>query len=153
MLGKHRGKPSQPAFQQARRMRIAGARESPLTALAVKPCALRILLVEDNADLCQLVCNLLEHFGHMPVAVESAEAALLRLADAQFDVLLTDVSLPGMSGIELARKVLPTNPQMHIIFASGYGASVTAHLGFVAHSLLKPYDIEQLQALLNSLGT
>ena len=113
--------------------------------------SLRILVVEDNPDLCQLVCELLDTFGHATTAVGSAEEALHCVASAEFDVLLTDVRLPGMSGIDLARSMIVKKPDMHVIFASGYGAAVTANVGFPAHSLAKPYDIEQLHALLESL--
>ena len=114
---------------------------------------LRILVVEDNPDLCQLVCELLDSFGHATTAVGSAEQALRCIAAAEFDVLLTDVRLPGMSGIDLARSLVAQKPDVQVIFASGYGAALTANVGFPAHSLAKPYDIDQLHALLESLRT
>ena len=110
-------------------------------------------MVEDNPDLCQLVCELLDSFGHATTAVGSAEQALRCIAAAEFDVLLTDVRLPGMSGIDLARSLVAQKPDVQVIFASGYGAALTANVGFPAHSLAKPYDIDQLHALLESLRT
>ena len=82
----------------------------------------------------------------------AAEEALACIAGCNIDVLLTDVRLPGMSGIDLARQLLALRPRVHVIFASGYGAAATANVGFYASSLAKPYDIEQLQALLTSFG-
>lgn len=113
--------------------------------------ALRVLVVEDNEDLRMLVCELLEAFGHVVSAAESGEAAIECIEGAAFDVLLTDVRLPGMSGIDLARKVLAAKPDTHVIFASGYGASLTANVGFPSHALGKPYEIDALHALLVSL--
>lgn len=119
---------------------------------AAQPCPpLRILVVEDNPDLCGLVCELLENFGHAATPTGSGEEALTSLAAAAFDVLLTDVRLPGMSGIDLARNALALRPEIQIIFASGYGAGLTANVDFPAHSLAKPYDIEKLQALLTEI--
>lgn len=112
---------------------------------------LRILVVEDNPDLCQLVCELLVSFGHQPTPAGNAEEALARIGTTPVDVLLTDVRLPGMSGIDLARKILLTHPDTHVIFASGYGAEVIANVNFPAHALAKPYDIGQLHALIRSL--
>ena len=113
--------------------------------------ALRILVVEDSVDLCQLVCELLDNFGHQPTPAASGEEALAVFAQADFDILLTDVRLPGISGIELARRIVTEKPDVQVIFASGYGVSLTANVGFPAHSLAKPYDIHQLQTLLASL--
>ncbi len=122
------------------------------TAASVDGNALRILVVEDNADLCQLVCELLENFGHLPTPAGSGEEALTLISTARFDILLTDVRLPGISGIELARRVKLEVPDVQVIFASGYGVAVTVNVGFPAHSLAKPYDIHQLQVLLESLS-
>ena len=125
---------------------------APTTAPdTAQPGQMHILVVEDNPDLCQLVCELLDSFGHATTAAGSAEQALQRIVDADFDVLLTDVRLPGMSGIDLARRLIAEKPKLQVIFASGYGAGLTANVGFPAHSLAKPYDIERLQALLESL--
>lgn len=115
--------------------------------------ALQILVVEDNVDLCQLVCELLENFGHLPTPVSNAEDALALIGTAPFDILLTDVGLPGMSGIDLARTIIAEKPGIKVIFASGYGAALTANVGFPAYSLAKPYDIQQLQNLLASLAS
>jgi len=115
--------------------------------------SLRILLVEDNLDLRQLVCELLYNLGHTPTPAGSAEEALAQLdAGASFDTLLSDVSLPGMSGVDLARHAVAILPGIHIIFASGYGSALTANVDFPAHSLTKPYDIDHLHQLLVSLG-
>ena len=145
----------QPAADACAPSTVAPALQAALTdagTLGAQP-PLRILLVEDNPDLCQLVCELLDTFGHATTAVGSAEAALTCAAGAEFDVLLTDVRLPGVSGIDLARRMLAQKPALQVIFASGYGAGVTANVGFPAHSLAKPYDIERLHALLESLRT
>ncbi len=114
---------------------------------------LRILVVEDNADLCQLVCELLNSFGHNPLPAGSAEEALAQFdAGIKFDILLTDVSLPGMSGIDLARTIVGRSARVQVIFASGYGNMLTDNVGFTAHSLTKPYDIVHLDQLLTSLA-
>lgn len=113
---------------------------------------LRILVVEDNLDSQQLVCELLEALGHQAAGVGSAEDALAEMELRAFDVLFTDVSLPGMSGIELAKRTSEKSPALKIIFASGYGAQITKNVGAGAFTLPKPYDIEQLQGILASIG-
>ena len=113
---------------------------------------LHILVVEDNEDSRVLVCELLSALGHTVAGVGSAEEALEALKKAGFDTLFTDVSLPGMSGVELARKAAAMAPGIAIVFASGYGASISAHLDIASRSLAKPYDIHQLRAVLAAVA-
>jgi len=121
-------------------------------AVADSDTPLRLLVVEDNPDARYLVCETLRTLGHEVQAVASGEEALPWLAREHFDVLFTDVSLPGMTGVELARQALRTRPALQLLFASGYGDELTRHLEFPAQSLQKPYDIEQLQAVLEQLA-
>ena len=121
-------------------------------ALAPTPQAMRVLVVEDNLDSQYLVCEMLKAFGHEADGVGHAEGALEQLARASYDVLFSDVSLPGMSGVELAREALRAYPQMQVIFASGYGEALLRHVEFPFQSLQKPYEIEQLQAALARTG-
>ena len=78
----------------------------------------------------------------------------MKLSDQHtFDVLLTDVSLPGMSGIALAKQLLMKQPAIQVVFASGYGAQMVQHLKFQSRVLPKPYDVVQIQNLLAELST
>ncbi|OEZ98519.1 response regulator [Duganella sp. HH101] len=128
---------------------LAPAQAAPLADTA-RP--LRMLVVEDNADARYLVCETLRALGHEVQAAATGEDALPELSRQSFDVLYTDVSLPGMSGVELARKALQQAPTLQLLFASGYGDELTRHLEFPAQSLQKPYDIEQLQAALEQVA-
>jgi CheY-like chemotaxis protein len=113
---------------------------------------LRVLVVEDNLDSQYLVCEMLKAFGHEADGVGHAEGALEHLARSGYDVLFSDVSLPGMSGVDLARQALRTQPALQVIFASGYGEALLRHVEFPFQSLQKPYEIEQLQAALARSG-
>ena len=110
--------------------------------------ALNILVVEDNLDSQFLVCEMLSAFGHDNAGVAHAEGALELLANGSFNVLFTDVSLPGMSGVELARRARAQYPRLQVIFASGYGDALLRQIEFPYLSLQKPYEIEQLQKAL-----
>jgi CheY-like chemotaxis protein len=113
-----------------------------------RAAALRILVVEDNLDSQYLVCEMLSAFGHHNDGVAHGEAALEKLAAGSYNVLFTDVSLPGISGVELARRARTADPRMHVIFASGYGDALLRQVEFPYVSLQKPYEIEQLQKVL-----
>lgn len=112
--------------------------------------ALTILVVEDNADARQIVCELIGLLGHAVCGAGDGEQAWQLAARRDFDVLLTDVGLPGMSGVALARKVLGRAPATRIVFATGYGGEELAGIGFAAAVLRKPYDVAELEAALGS---
>lgn len=111
---------------------------------------MRILVVEDHADSQKITCELLSILGHSPQGVATAEQALNLLNTSTFDVVLTDINLPGMSGVELARHIARDFPALKIIFSSGYGAISSDILKFEYFSLPKPFNLMELQNLLNS---
>jgi CheY-like chemotaxis protein len=113
---------------------------------------LQILVVEDNLDSQYLVCEMLRAFGHEADGVGHPDDALARLAAKRYDVLFTDVSLPGMSGVDLARRAVADAPRMQVIFASGYGDTLLRHVEFPYLSLQKPYELDQLQQALDQAG-
>jgi CheY-like chemotaxis protein len=127
---------------------------APATRAALPSAAagLRILVVEDNLDSQFLICEMLSAFGHDNDGVAHAEAALEKLAGGHYNVLFSDVSLPGMSGLELARLALLADPRLKVIFASGYGDSLLRQVEFPYLSLQKPYEIEQLQKALADIS-
>jgi signal transduction histidine kinase/DNA-binding response OmpR family regulator len=109
---------------------------------------LSILVVEDEQDARTLLGELLLVLGHAVEAVASAEEALQALENSRFDVLLTDISLPGMSGLDLANAVAARGDGMKIVFSSGYGATINGDLKFEAASLPKPFTLASLQHVL-----
>ncbi len=111
----------------------------------------RILVVEDNNDMRMLLCEMLGILGHHPYPVANAEDALKRLSHGGIDVLLTDIGLPGMSGVELAEAVATADATMKIIFASGQGDTVPAPRNLSSVTLTKPYTLIQLQQALQGI--
>ncbi|MES2901272.1 MAG: response regulator [Pseudomonadota bacterium] len=117
------------------------------------PAALRVLVVEDNLDSQFLVMEMLKAFGHEADGVGHGEGALSMLENKTYDVLFSDVSLPGMSGVDLARLALQRQPALQVIFASGYGNALLRHVDFPYRSLQKPYEIDALQAAMEELAS
>jgi signal transduction histidine kinase/DNA-binding response OmpR family regulator len=117
--------------------------------LDADPGALRVLLVEDDEHIRAAVEELLAELGHHVCGVESAEAALTALAREPFDLLFSDISLPGVSGLELARQARALVPGMAVVLASGYSRDVLASekgLDDVVF-LQKPYDLEAVESM------
>ena len=113
---------------------------------------LRILYVEDNDDLRETIGMLLESDERQVATVPNAEAALAAWEAERFDVLVTDVSLPGKSGTALARELLAANPQQWVVLCSGYGfGEAIAALGPNVRALPKPFELDELDALMDEI--
>ncbi|UGQ45059.1 hybrid sensor histidine kinase/response regulator [Massilia endophytica] len=110
--------------------------------------SLRVLVVEDNLDSQQMVCELVGMLGHTVSGVSDGETAWELMQNQDFDILFTDVSLPGMSGIELARRA-QRRKSIRVIFSTGYGMDKVEGLEFRASLLRKPYDLLELKAALD----
>lgn len=114
----------------------------------------RILLVEDDPDVALSLRMLLTLAGHETETVPQAEAALAKFDPLRHDVVITDLRLPGMSGLDLAEAIRRREPTQPIILTSGSPEVVAASLKSNSISVLlgKPFDLRQLQeALLASL--
>lgn len=111
-----------------------------------------ILYVEDNTDIRNLVLELIESKSRRVVACADAEDAWLHLQREAFDVLVTDVSLPGSSGTELARRWLEGEAARWVILFSGYEfRSGVASLGSNVRAVPKE-DFEQLDRVLAEIA-
>lgn len=94
--------------------------------LGKKPVKLRILLVDDDANLLMLMWKVLENRGYSTVAVTTAEEALELIQSEKFQVLITDISLPGLNGLELVRLVKKRDALIQVIVMTGFSAMQNA---------------------------
>jgi two-component system cell cycle response regulator CpdR len=82
----------------------------------------RILLTEDDSSLRQFLALALERAGHSVIQADSAYAALPHLEAGRIDLLLTDIVMPGMDGIELAQRARDLLPELRVMFITGFAA-------------------------------
>jgi two-component system cell cycle response regulator CpdR len=116
------------------------------------PTPLKILYVEDNALVREVTAELLAQDTREIVACASAEEALETFRENAFDVIITDVSLPLMSGIELVRTILALKPDMPIIIASGYSLDFgLENWGANVRAIIKPFEPPEIEALISDL--
>lgn len=115
---------------------------------------LQILYVEDNELVREVTSELLAQDERQIVALATAEEALDAFKANAFDVVITDISLPAMSGLDLARNILTLNPNVPIIIASGYAlTSVVQNLGPNVRTIVKPFEAEEIDSLISNLCT
>ncbi|HML12252.1 MAG TPA: PAS domain S-box protein [Xanthobacteraceae bacterium] len=109
-----------------------------------------VLVVEDNDDVRAVAVSLLEQLGYRTAAVESAAAALARLAAGEIpDAIFTDVVLPGeMDGLALARAVRERHPDVPTVLTTGYAKIFETEPEFPV--LRKPYQITALARVIRA---
>lgn len=126
--------------------------EAPRAAMPTGPAGRRILLVEDDAAVAAVATDLLKSMGLEVTAAETARHALDLLKKSAFDLMLTDIVMPGgMTGVELARRVAADHPGMRIVLTSGYaGDDVDEALKDAPWPFLsKPYSADRLRRLID----
>ena len=114
---------------------------------------LAVLLVEDDALVRMIAVEMLEDLGHEVVETEYGPDALAALRQRPFDVLVTDVGLPGMSGTELAERARRLQPDIGLVLATGDTELERREGRPQAVVLCKPYDSASLaESLRRALG-
>ena len=107
---------------------------------------IRILLAEDDRVMREYLARALERSGYAVTAVDRGTAALPLIEAERFDLLLSDIVMPEMDGIELAQKAGEIAPDMRVMFITGF-AAVTLKAGKqipTARVLSKPFHLRDL---------
>jgi CheY-like chemotaxis protein len=117
------------------------------------PTSLRVLVVDDDPEVNESMCVLLELEGHQVRSASSGDAGIQLLKTLRPEVVLLDIGLPGEDGYSIARRMraLPEGRGILLLAVSGYGheeaVARSVEAGFDRH-LVKPVDPDQLRALL-----
>jgi CheY-like chemotaxis protein len=109
----------------------------------------RVLVVDDEQAVAAFLSNALARFGYRTTTFTSAEAALEHLGNdlEAYDMVLTDMTMPRMSGEDLLREVRRMRPELPVVLCTGYSASMTserAHELGAAGYLTKPLSVNEL---------
>ncbi|MCB1646472.1 MAG: PAS domain-containing protein [Pseudomonadales bacterium] len=115
---------------------------------------LRALVVDDEAALARLSARMLSENGFEVTLLSDAQMALDKLASGEsYDVLITDILMPGVNGYQLARQAVASLPGIRVLFVSGYGGSgdELSQLDFPFVLLSKPYTIDRFLTTLKDL--
>jgi len=109
----------------------------------------KILVAEDEISVQAFIERALRHSGHQTVTVGDGLAALAALRNETFDLLLTDIVMPGLDGIALALKASKQYPEMKILLMSGYTSERQRayNLEALIHRVVeKPFTLEEICA-------
>ncbi len=123
---------------------------TPLGVVGVVPSGTeRIMVVDDEPAVAAFLSNALGRYGYRTTTFTSAEAALQQLADdtEEYDLLITDMTMPRMSGEDLLRESLRIRPQLPVVVCTGYSASMSPERAYAlgaAGYLNKPLSVNEL---------
>jgi PAS domain S-box-containing protein len=120
------------------------------TSPAADGAGQRVLVVEDNLEVGRFATQILEDLGYVTSWAHNAAEALtmLRAEGAAFDAVFSDVVMPGMNGVDLAREIRRLYPRLPIVLTSGYSSDLAQDASHGFELLQKPYSIETLSRIL-----
>ena len=107
----------------------------------------RILLAEDDHDMRRFLVKALERAGYQVVDFDNGASAFERLREEPFSLLLTDIVMPEMDGIELARRATEIDPDLKVMFITGFAAvalNPDTNTPADAKVLSKPFHLKDL---------
>jgi len=111
----------------------------------------KVLVVEDVALIRMTTVDMLEQIGFAACeAADGPQALTLLRQDDGIDILLTDLGLPGMTGLQLVEEALRLKPSLKVIIASGYSTPEKEAPNGPVLYLTKPYDLPRLRRVLES---
>jgi PAS domain S-box-containing protein len=112
--------------------------------IAEVPAGLKVLLVEDNLQVRDFAAELLEDLRCEVVTANDAAEALVALRNHDFDLVFSDVIMPGMSGLELAQRLAELRPELPVLLATGFSENLASAGPGVFNVVAKPYDVASL---------
>jgi two-component system NtrC family sensor kinase len=144
-----------PLLQDPQANAIGGPGDT-LSSLGEPQPSCRVLIVDDEEPVANLLARLLRQLGHEPYVVDSGAQALEWIRQETFDLVLSDVKMPGMSGFELHQIIKQTNPDLaaRVVFVTGdmLSAATQARIAQTGNPYIaKPFAIDRLEALVRSL--
>jgi len=114
-----------------------------------QPASPKILLAEDDNDMRRFLVKALENAGYEVIDYDNGMSAYRRLREEPFELLLTDIVMPEMDGIELARRAAELDPDIKIMFITGFAAvalSAKSQAPAGAKVLSKPVHLREIVA-------
>jgi len=113
-----------------------------------------VLFVDDNEVLCRLTCDILRLEGYHAVPAFNAAEALKAFDDETFDIVVTDMRMQGMDGLELARRIHSKNPRLPVILVTAYEPIEAGEVReCLAKENLFPHLLEKIRFFLSEAET
>jgi DNA-binding NtrC family response regulator len=116
--------------------------------------SLEILVVDDEQSICLLLRDVLARFGHQVSTCQDGESALRLASERQLDLVFLDIRMPGMSGLQVLKKLREVQPQAKFVMITGFAKDdiiEDALRSGASACLCKPFRLAQVVELLEQL--
>ena len=113
----------------------------------------RVLVIDDDRSMRRTLMIMLEQIGLDPIGAESGEEGLEKFSHEGFAIVLTDLRMEGMTGIELVTRLRQLDPFIPVVVLTAYGTVQTAVQAMKAGAfdyILKPFDVDAITAVINN---
>ncbi len=114
-----------------------------------------MVVVDDDRDVLKSLCTYLERSGYEVISASNGSEGLEKTMEHEPDVVLTDVSMPGMDGIELCRRLHEAQPHLPIVLMSGWASDLnhaSAREAGAREVLSKPFEMPEVTRLLATVA-
>ena len=111
----------------------------------------QILIVDDNPHMTSLLAETLEFFDYKGIAATDGEEALHKLKEDSFDMVITDLRMPRMGGMDLLRAIKDSFPDLPVVVITGFGTEASKSDVLSAHAdgfLSKPFKVDEIKEVL-----
>jgi CheY-like chemotaxis protein len=115
----------------------------------------RILVVDDSQNIREMIEDFLDFEGHQPALAKDGEEALKLFSEQEFDLVITDLGMPGMSGWKLSKHIKQRKPETPIIIITGWGAQLSdedLRRNEVELLLSKPFHLDQVKEAIDTVA-
>jgi len=131
---------------------IAREESQPPAAREVRKA--RILLIDDDDNIRNVISDMLEYMGHQVSSASAGDRGVELFRQQPFDLVITDLGMPGLSGWEVTRICKEIRPEIPVVMISGWGNQIdeeTAAKGMLDAVLAKPFEMGKIKLLLDSV--
>ncbi len=130
--------------------------ETPVEESALEVGTGRVLVVDDDEDIRELVTDILRDVGYDVEAASDGAEAILKVGETLYDLVVTDLGMPGVSGWDVARETRAAQPDVRILLLTGWGATLDqdeVERNGIDRTLKKPFEMNELLRVIQDLLT
>ncbi len=114
-----------------------------------------ILVVDDNRSVREALCQILQETGHRVEEAEDGSEALESVRGGDFDIVITDLEMPGLHGLSLLQEIQRIRPDVHVVVITAFGTVETAVQAMKAGAydyLTKPFSMDEIEIVVQRIG-
>ena len=115
-----------------------------------------VLVVDDDETIRDLVSKMFSRLGCEVTPADNAEKGFTLFLKIRFDLVITDLEMPGMNGIDLATQIKELSPSAHIVLMTGQDQDVVQEMiqgNHVDHVIFKPFRLEEIKEIIKKIDT